>query len=477
MIAFVNQYLFGVAVPCLLVLAGIYYAVYLRGLPLRHPLRLLRVLTERAPSDGVSPIRALSLALAGTLGVGNIVGVSAAIALGGFGAIFWMWVSALCAMLLKYAEIVLAVRHRRFSRDGSPYGGAPYYVRDCFALRRCPWLGRLLAGLFAVLCILNALTMGSAVQVRAVCEAMEGVFSIPPLVTATVLCAVCAAVLLLGSRAVLRLTDTLVPLMTLGYLVLSVAVLVLRADAVDDAFSRIVRDALTPAAGMGGLGGFLLSRALRYGTMRGLISNEAGCGTAPIAHASASCTMPAKQGVWGIVEVFTDTILLCTLTALVVTVSYGEVVAREGNYLMMTVDAYAAVLGDGAAIFMAVAVLLFGLATVVCWAHYGRACAAYLSERRWLCVLFSCLYCASVVWGSLAESALVWSLADLAVGAMTVINLWVLLLMRREVREETDRLCSSWRSVSRRAFSHAQAGSEAHADGRGSGDRGSGACR
>lgn len=442
MIEFLNQYLFGVGVPILLVTSGIFYGFRLRWFHLRHPLRVLKILAEKPPTGGVSPVRALSLALAGTLGVGNIVGVSAAIALGGFGSIFWMWISALCAMLLKYAEIVLAVAHRRTAPDGTPHGSAMYYIRDCFRERRHPILGRALAVLFAVLCILNAITMGSVVQVRAVSEAMEGVFSISPLLTGGVLCVLCAVILFRGRDAVLSFTDKLVPLMTVGYLALSLAVLVMRADGIGYAFSRILGDAFTPAAGMGGIGGFLLSRGLRYGTMRGLISNEAGCGTAPTAHASANCSLPAKQGVWGIFEVFTDTILLCSMTALVVIVSYEEVVARESDYLMMTIRAYAVVLGEGAAIFMALAVLFFGFATVICWAHYGSESVSYLSGRKGAQIFFLIVYCASVLWGAFAGTELVWSLADLAIGAMTLINLFVLLAMHREVRAESERLCA-----------------------------------
>ena len=218
---------------------------------------------------------------------------------------------------------------------------------------------------------------------------------------------------------------------------LSVAVLTLRADRIDDALCRIWQDAFSADAMAGGIGGFLTSRALRFGTMRGVISNEAGCGTAPTAHAVSSCSQPARQGLWGIFEVFADTILLCTVTALVILVSWGDVVARDGEFMMMTITAYSAVLGPMAAVFMSLAVLFFGFATVLCWAHYGMESAGYLSPHSMARRLFLFGYVGSVVLGSVVSSEGIWQAADFAIGAMTLINVTVLCLMQGEVRQET----------------------------------------
>lgn len=436
MLAWLNEYVFGIAVPAALMGAGGFFLIFLRWFPFCRFGAVWRALTARQ-TGGVSPFRALTLALAGTLGVGNIVGVSAAIAMGGFGAIFWMWLSALAAMLLKYAEIVLAMRHREYDESGKPHGSAMRYVRACFARLGLPRLGIALATIFAVLCVLNAVSMGSVIQINAVAEALDGVFRVPPLLTGGVLAVVTFFVIRRGSGGVLAWTERLVPLMTLGYLVLSAAVLILRADRIGDAFASILSDAFSSSAAAGGVGGFFLSRGVRYGTMRGLISNEAGCGTAPAAHAVSDCPSPARQGVFGIAEVFVDTILLCTVTALVVIVSYGETVAREGDFMMMTIRAYSAVLGDFAAYFMSVAVLCFGFATVLCWAHYGAESVSYLCDRPWARRGFVLLYSASVCLGAFAAADWIWELTDFAVGGMTLINVAVLLLMRREVRDET----------------------------------------
>ena len=433
----INRYLFGTAVPILLILAGIFYGFRLKWFHIRRPFTVLRVLFTREKGSGVSSFRALTLALAGTLGVGNIVGVSAALWMGGFGAIFWMWVSAFFAMLLKYAEIVLAMLYRQYDEDGKPHGSAMLYIKACFQARGRGLLGTALAGVFALLCILNAVTMGSVIQVNAVTKAFEGVFGISPWVTGSALAILVFLILRRGTDGVLRVTEKLVPLMTLGYLLLSLAVLILRADRLPDAVALIFRHAFEPDAAVGGIGGFFLSAGVRYGTMRGVISNEAGCGTAPAAHAVSDCSVPARQGVWGIFEVFADTILLCTVTALVVIVSWSEVVARNGDFMMMTVSAYSAVLGKPAAYFMTVAVLLFGFATVICWAHYGIESASYLSRRPWSRRAFLFLYVCSVFVGAFASADAIWQTADFAVGAMTLINVTVLCLMNREVRDAT----------------------------------------
>lgn len=437
MLEFINKYLFGTAVPVLLILSGIYFCFKLRFFHFRRFGKIVKVLTKRSDTGGTSPLKAVSLALAGTLGVGNIVGVSAAIAMGGFGAVFWMWISALCAMLLKYAEIVLAMLYRSFDRDGSPHGSAMYYIKGCFDKLKLKRTGSVLAACFALLCLLNSLTMGSTVQMNAVGGALAGVFGIPPALSCGVLALITLGVLLLGTKGILNFTEKLVPIMTFGYIILSVAVFVMRADRLDDAFIIIFKNAFSGEAAVSGIGGFLLSGALRYGVMRGIVSNEAGCGTAPAAHAVSSCKEPAEQGVWGIFEVFADTLVLCTMTALVVIIGYDGAIVHSGDFMMMTIAAYASVLGKYASVFLAVSVLFFGFATVLCWAHYGMECATYFSRRPIMRKAFIATYCAAVFAGAFISSDTMWQATDLAVGGMTLINLCALLVMSGEIKRET----------------------------------------
>ena len=436
-ISFLNKYIFGLGVPLLLMLISLFYCVRLKFFHLLHPIKIVKSLFCGRRSGGVSSAKAVTLALAGTLGVGNMVGVASAIALGGFGAIFWMWVSAFLAMILKYAEIVLAMRHRRFDENGKPHGSAMYYIKDCFGKNK---LGIVISTVFAILCVLNSLSMGSMIQINAAASAMNGVFNIPPVLVGTVFSVIAFFSLRKGNSGVLSITEKLVPLMTVGFVILSLAVICIRPRDAAEAFSLIFKNAFDFRSGVGGVVGFLASgsvRSVRYGTMRGMLSNEAGCGTAPAAHAVADCEIPAKQGIWGIFEVFVDTVLLCTLTAIVIIIG-SDAHITENDYMMITVESYSSVLGSFAGYFIAVSVLLFGLATVLCWGYYGMESARYLFPYKRVAKAFVFIYSASVVLGSVISSNIIWEIADLALGSMTFINLTILLIMNREVKESTD---------------------------------------
>ena len=427
--------------PLFLFFAGGYYLLRLRGFYLFHPLGCMARLFGYHPAEGISPFRALTVALAGTLGVGNIVGVASALYFGGAGAVLWMLVSALVAMILKYAEITLALRHRRYDPAGQPVGGAPYYILDGLTRIGLPRLGGFLAALFALLCLVNAVTMGSLLQVNAVAGAMETGFGIPPVATGVGVAILAAVALRGGARRIAALTEKLVPLMTVGFLVACVAVLILRRDRIPRALLAIWTDACHPTTAGAGVLGFLLSKGLRYGVMRGLVSNEAGCGTAPMAHAAAHTDLPARQGLFGLVEVFVDTVLLCTVTALCILGSDSGPDAFGEDTVKTAQAAFSSVLGDFAGGFFALAMLLFGVATVLCWAHYGMTCADYLGRgspypRR----LYAVSLTVATLVGAVTAPTLAWSVADTAIALMTVLNLMILLLLHREVEEETRRL-------------------------------------
>ena len=427
---FLNQALSGVAVPLLLLVAGAYFLVAIGWRIFLAPRRGLQALMGK---DAKSAARALSVALGGTLGVGNIAGVATAIALGGAGAVFWMWVSALLAMLLKYAEIVLALRSRRYDEKGRAHGGAMYYIKEAFEGR----VGKGLAGLFAVLCVVCSFLLGGVIQSNAAAGAMADAFGAPPLVTGVVIGALAALILACGARHVEDACTWIVPLVCVGFTVASVAVLILRREALPDAFGSIFAGALHQNRGTAGVLGFFTSRALRYGVARGLISNEAGCGTAPIAHAAADTKSHAAQGLWGILEVFVDTVLLCTLTALVILVS-GVPLSGEG--VALAISAYGAVLGRAAPPILALSILLFAFATVLSWSHYGAESLLYLtrreSSRKWMVPLVA----AGAVLGSISAATPVWELTDLVIALMAVINIAALVAKRRDVIAETKLL-------------------------------------
>ncbi|MCQ2430184.1 MAG: alanine:cation symporter family protein [Clostridia bacterium] len=433
---------------------GVFYIVYLRGTGLFRPAACVRALRTPGRAAGKSrsipPLSGLLMALAGTLGVGNIVGVASALRLGGPGSVFWMIVSGLTVSVLKYAEIVLAVRHRRTAPDGHRFGGAPYYIGDLTASRGHERAGRALGLAFAALCLVNALTMGSVLQINAAAGAMRGAFGVPPLATGITVAAVTAVLLAGGSRRIASLTEKLVPLMTGVFLVLCAAVLILRRDRLPAAAASVLREAFSLRSAGAGAFGFACIRAMRIGTVRGLVSNEAGSGTAPMAHAAADTDSPAAQGLLGVAEVLVDTVLLCTVTAFVILVSDSGWTAFGDDGANCARCAFTSVLGAWAGGAFAVCVLLFAAATVFCWAHYGRTCADYVimtirpgispKGQGIVRLAYAVLACASLVLGSTAAPGLCWTLADGAVCLMTMLNLCFLLIGRREVKEETGRL-------------------------------------
>ena len=436
-----NWFFSGGMIPLLLTVCAVCLTVYLRGQPFRSPQRMLAALLPKAEQQkGTSPFRALMLALAGTLGVGNIVGVANAIRIGGAGAVFWMWMSSLLAMILKYAEILLAVAHRR-SCGSRFFGGAYYYIKDHFLSRRMPRTAAVLSGIFALFMILNALGMGCVIQVNAISSAAKGIAGLPTWLCGALLAPLAMPVIVKGSRGISKLTELLVPVMTAGYLILSMAVLILRHELVGGALAAIITDAFDAKSLGGGLLGFLTSRAVRIGTMRGLLSNEAGCGTAPTAHASACASSPAAQGVFGIVEVFVDTLLLCSATALVILVGAPHPDLFGEDAVMLTVGAFSAVLGNWAAWFLLGAILAFGYATLLCWAGYGLEALTFLTRRRRWRYLYFFLTLCSILLGAVAAPESVWTLTDFAITALTCINLVMLILMRKTVRRETVRFC------------------------------------
>ena len=444
MLEFINERIVGVAVAVTLLLVGVFFSLRLGFFYLRHPIKTLKVMLRREGGEGISPFRAVTLALAGTLGVGNIAGVASSIAIGGYGSVFWMWMSALVAMVLKYAEITLAMSHRRIDREsGEPYGGAPYYIKDTLSRWGFAGVGKALAGFFALLCIVNSVTMGCMLQANAVSTSFEGVMGIEPWVVGAFVALFCCFVITGNARWVSGFCEKTVPFMTLGYVGVSLAVIWARREALPDAFSLIFDDAFAFDSFAGGVVGFLLSAKLRAGVMRGLVSNEAGCGTAPTAHASSNTKSPAKQGIWGIFEVFVDTILLCTLTAIVIILAGDSVLSLSDNPMMMALKSYSTVLGEWSEYYMCISVLLFAFATMVCWAHYGKESLRAITKNRTATALFIILFCLFVFFGSVAAPSLAWLLADLSIGIMTIINLPILCANAREIKLETDKLFKS----------------------------------
>lgn len=416
---------------------GLYFTVKTRCVQLRKlPFALksvFRKLREK-PTDGVSPFQALCTALAATVGTGNIAGVAGAISIGGPGAIFWMWVAALLGMVVKYAEVVLAVRYRQQAPDGSYRGGPMYYIRDGL---KPGW--RWLGVVFCVFGIVAAFGVGNSTQVSTAVASVEealAVYGVSPAVPVPLLMGLVfgllvGLVIFGGAKRIGAVAEYLIPVMSLGYILLGAGVLLQRASALPTALLSIVSGAFNPSAVTGGAVGSCFI-ALRTGFSRGVFTNEAGMGTASIAHAGANISHPVQQGLYGIFEVFADTLVICTVTALViltaqVPIPYGQATGAE-----LTISAFTSVYGQWVSVFLALSMVLFSFATILGWGLYGIRCTEFLfGNRGWY--VFAALHTLTTVLGALAAPALLWDLAETVNGLMAIPNLVALAFLSKEV--------------------------------------------
>ncbi|MBN2644845.1 MAG: sodium:alanine symporter family protein [Desulfuromonadaceae bacterium] len=412
----VNAFVWGPVMLAFLVGTGLLLTVRLGGIQLRHLPRALRLVFSRCAEEAqgdISPFQALTTALAATIGTGNIAGVATAIYLGGPGAVFWMWVCALFGMATKYAEAVLAVHYRQHLPDGTMQGGPMRYLAQGL---NAPWLGLL----FAVMGSLAAFGIGSMVQSNSVAVALQETFQVPPLVTGLLL-GLCSAVVIIGGiRRIGRVTEKLVPIMALFYVGGAAIILVKNAGAIPGALALILEHAFSPAAASGGFAGSSVAMAIRFGVARGVFSNEAGLGSAPIAHAAARTSSPVRQGLVAMTGVFFDTLIICTMTALVILTSGLWDSGKSSSAL--TALAFEAALPEAGAIIVALGLVVFAYSTMLGWAYYGEQCIEYVFGLR-ARMPYRYLFCAVIIWGALQKIGLVWDFSDTMNGAMAIPNL------------------------------------------------------
>lgn len=425
--------------PCTLILltgAGVYFTLgtgflQVRAFSFMMKNTILSVFSGKPAAKGsITPFQALTTALAATLGTGNIVGVATAITLGGPGAVFWMWVSAFFGMMTKYAEIVLAVRFRTKNAAGEYSGGPMYYIERGLKTKR-------LAALFAVFGLLAAFGTGNMTQVNSISGALEASFGVRPLFTGIAAAAFTALVLVGGVRRIAAVTETLVPLLSVFYFAASLMIILLNAAVLPEAFCLIFSGAFRPSAAAGGFAGATVMAAVRRGVSRGVFSNEAGLGSAPIAHACADVDDPVKQGMWGVFEVFADTIVLCTCTALVILVTGAWKQNLTGAALAAA--AFSSGLHSLAGAAVSVSVSLFALSTIVSWSFYGAKCLEYLAPSKRLNRLYSIFYSLLLIVGATGGTTLVWDIADTLNGLMAFPNLIAIFALSDIVFRETRR--------------------------------------
>lgn len=436
----VNNFIWGVPAMICIIGVGLLLSVRTRFIQIRKfPYAIKttvgRMFRKKDASDGaMTPFQAVCTALAGTVGTGNIAGVAGAIAIGGPGAVFWMWCSAILGMCTKFAEVTLAVHFRERNQNGDLVGGPMYYIKNGLG-KKWQWLAMLYA-LFGVLTVFGT---GNATQVNTITAAIDtpllsygivgsGAISTVNLIIGIVVAMLVAMVLLGGIKRIGSVSEKLVPFMALFYVILALGVVVINYQRVPGVFAAIIGGAFDPKAFTGGVVGTMFM-SLKKGVSRGIFSNEAGLGTGSIAHACADTQKPVKQGLFGIFEVFADTIVICTLTALVIlcsgtTVSYGEAAGAE-----LTISGFTSTYGGWSSIFTALALCCFAFSTIIGWGLYGSRCIEYLFSNGKVVRPFLVVYSFVSILGAKVDLGLLWDIADTFNGLMAIPNLIALLLL------------------------------------------------
>ncbi len=380
--------------------------------------------------SGVSPFQAVATAMAGTIGTGSIAGLATAIVSGGPGAVFWMWISALLGMVTKYAEIVLSLKYREKNDVGQWVGGPMYYIQNGLNMK---WL----AYLFSFFAMFACLGTGNATQSNSIAVALESTVRVKPIVTGIILTAIAMFVILGGMRRIATVNEKLVPFMALFYVISSVVALIINIDRVPEAFALIFREAFNFKAASGGAAGYGIMVAMQYGFSRGVFSNEAGLGSAPIAHAASSTKEPVRQGLWGMFEVFFTTIVICTLSALVILTSG---LWSEGKFVgsALSIASFNSILPGIGGVIVTLSTIFFALSTILGWAYYGEVSIGFLTNKSRVAVLtYRFFYVAVVFVGAVGSLDLIWSISETMNGLMAVPNLIGIVALSNVVRKET----------------------------------------
>ena len=441
--SFINGIVWGPVMLLLLVGTGVYLTVRCGclqarkfGFIMRSTLGSLFRKTEKKAGGepNLTPFQAVSTALAGTVGTGNIAGVTGAIFAGGPGAVFWMWVSAFFGMMTKYAEIVLAVKYRQVGPDGTHYGGPMYYIEKGTGMK---WLAVLFSLLGGVACF----GIGNIAQSTEIAGAMESLVGLPPLWTGIILAVLTAIVVIGGVQRIGQVASYLVPFMAIFYIVAGVAVIALRITEVPAALASIFQGAFSFEAVGGGVFGYVIMQAMRQGFARGVFSNEAGLGSAPMAHAASNTKEPVEQGMWGVFEVFVDTIIICTLTSMAVLLSgvlEYDLSSFASNGAAAAAAFNAILPGTIGGTVLQISLLFFALSTILGWSYYGERCWGYLTNNNKIAnLIFKVAFVLVCIVGAVGSGSLMWDISDTLNGMMAIPNLIGLLLLSGTVIQVT----------------------------------------
>lgn len=434
-VATLSGIVWGAPMLVLLVGTGIYLTIILKGMQfwaLPHALKLI-FHKEHDGEGEISHFAALMTALAATVGIGNIVGVATAITLGGPGAVFWMWMTGLVGMATKYSEAVLAVKYRQHSHHHGFKGGPMYYLT--YGLNM-PKLGMA----FAIFTAIAAFGIGNMTQANAVAQILNSEMAVPTWVTGVVLLTLTAVVILGGIKSIGKFTSFLVPFMILVYVSVSLVILAMNLDKLGGAFELIFYHAFNPIAAGGGFVGATMAAAIRYGVARGVFSNESGLGSAPIAAAAAKTNDPVRQALVSMTQTFIDTLVVCTMTALIILISpfWQQGVSPSA----LTMQSFQLYLGSFGGIVVIISTVLFAYSTILGWSYYGEKAFEYIFGERFI-RLYRVLFIAGVMVGSMMKLEFVWNFSDLTNGLMAIPNLIALLLLSKVISAESKRYFES----------------------------------
>ena len=432
----INGFVWGPIMLALLVGTGVYLTfrtnwIQVRwfGYIMKHTIGSLFKKKDEEGGENLSAFQAVCTAMAGTVGTGNIAGVTGAIFVGGPGAVFWMWVSAFFGMCTKYAEIALAMKYRITGEDGQYRGGPMYYIENGLGKKWKP-----LAVIFAILGGLTSFGIGNIAQTSEIAGAMNNLLGLTPLTTGVILAFLIAIVVFGGVKRIGQVTSFLVPFMSMFYIIAGIAVLVMRLTDIPAALATIVTSAFSFEAVGGGVFGYAIMLAMRQGFARGVFSNEAGMGSAPIAHAATNTQEPAEQAIWGVFEVFFDTIVICSITGLTVVLS--GIYNLEGglaNYASKGAAAVAAfnsiLPGTLGGTIIQVSLVFFALSTILSWSYYGERCWGYLTDSKVFMTIYKTAFVMITLLGATGSGTLMWDIADTLNGAMAIPNLIALLAL------------------------------------------------
>ena len=423
-VTWLDGLVWGVPMLVLLLGVGIYLTVGLRFRTIKDlPFAFAMLWRGRVPEGKgeITPFNALMTALAATIGTGNIAGVATAIFIGGPGAVFWMWMTALVGMATKFAEAVLAVKYRERDKHGNYVGGPMYYIKNGLG-PRWAWLG----GLFAVFAGFAGFGIGNMVQANSVADALEASFGVPFWATGYMLAILVGLVLIGGIRRIAAVAGALVPFMAIGYIAAGTVVIALNIGAVPEAFRLIFAHAFTPIAATGGFAGAVVWAAIRFGVARGIFSNEAGLGSAPIAHAAAECKGPVSQGLVAMLGTFIDTIIVCSFTAMVI-LTTGAWTSGETGAELTSLAFETALPGVGSEI-TSIALAVFAFTTLVGWSYYCERSWQYLLGLK-VIIPFRIVWSLAPIIGATVKLSFIWLLADVLNALMAIPNLIALALL------------------------------------------------